>query len=307
MNGPKRLSDSGPPHLRALIEAGKRDAADGRTEVAVLCALGLGAAGGAALGAAAPVIAGAGARSVLVKLLARLCSFALSKVGVGIIAATVAGGAGYVLGRAQEHASTSPSVAERTSTSPSVAERASPDAPAVRRPDQVAPSVANGEGFHGGPSSAPAGVGSASTATARSLAVDTPHRQASTARATNPALAGDARASARSSIEHGARRSADVSVERPPQASQASRASIAAELESIRRAKTLVLKGDGSAALAELDAYEAQTPHGTFEEEDMALRVRALRLLGDRTEAAHELAELQARFPGSVYLASLAE
>jgi hypothetical protein len=69
----------------------------------------------------------------------------------------------------------------------------------------------------------------------------------------------------------------------------------------------LVLKGDGSAALAALDAYAAQTPHRTFEEEGMALRVRALRLLGDHAGAARELATLQARFPGSVHLASLAE
>jgi hypothetical protein len=301
MNGPKRLSDSGPPHLRALVEAGKRDAAGGRTEAAVLCALGLGATGGAALGAAAPVVARAGARFVLAKSLARLHSFASSKLGVGILAATVAGSASYVLGRAQE----------RASTSSTVAERSSPDAPSVRRPDPVAPSVSTGEGFHGAPSSAPDGVGSASpaastatsTATAPSLAVATPRRVASTARATNPALAGDARASARS-VELGARLRADVSVKRPP---QASRASIAAEAESIRRARTLVLKGDGSAALAELDAYEAQTPHRTFEEEDMALRVRALRLRGDRTGAARELAELQAHFPRSVHLASLAE
>jgi hypothetical protein len=68
-----------------------------------------------------------------------------------------------------------------------------------------------------------------------------------------------------------------------------------------------VRQGDGKAALSELDAYEAQSPHGTFEEEDIALRVQALRLVGDSAGAARELTELKARFPGSVHLAALAK
>jgi hypothetical protein len=81
--------------------------------------------------------------------------------------------------------------------------------------------------------------------------------------------------------------------------------SIAEQLESIRRARARVQESDGKAALRELDAYEARSPRGTFEEEALALRVRALRLSGDGAGAARELANLASRFPASVHLAAL--
>jgi hypothetical protein len=83
--------------------------------------------------------------------------------------------------------------------------------------------------------------------------------------------------------------------------------SIAVELESIRRARSLVDEGDPKAALTALDAYEARNPRGTFEEEATALRVRALRAVGDQVGAARERASLAARFPRSVHLAALGE
>ena len=80
---------------------------------------------------------------------------------------------------------------------------------------------------------------------------------------------------------------------------------IAVQLESIRHARAGVAAGDARAALVELDAYERLYPHGIFEEEAMALRVRALRMAGDGAGAERERANLQSRFPRSVHLAAL--
>jgi hypothetical protein len=80
---------------------------------------------------------------------------------------------------------------------------------------------------------------------------------------------------------------------------------IAVELESIRHARALVAAGDPRAALVELDAYETRYPHGIFEEEAMALRVRGLRMAGDAGGAERARTNLQSRFPRSVHLAAL--
>ncbi len=81
--------------------------------------------------------------------------------------------------------------------------------------------------------------------------------------------------------------------------------SIVGELNEIRHVRSLVVAGDGKGALDALDAYAASHPRGTFEEEALALRVRALRLTGDRAGAERGLRTLETRFPSSVYLASL--
>ena len=73
----------------------------------------------------------------------------------------------------------------------------------------------------------------------------------------------------------------------------------------IRYARALVASGDARAALVALDAYETRYPHGIFEKEAMALRVRALRMGGDAAGADRERTNLQSRFPKSVHLASL--
>jgi len=101
-----------------------------------------------------------------------------------------------------------------------------------------------------------------------------------------------------------ARRSDDASP--APEAHAASVApAIAVQLESIRHARALVAAGDARAAFVELDAYETLYPHGIFEEEAMALRVRALRMAGDAAGAERERTNLQSRFPKSVHLAAL--
>jgi Tfp pilus assembly protein PilF len=80
---------------------------------------------------------------------------------------------------------------------------------------------------------------------------------------------------------------------------------ITVQLESIRHARALVASGDARAALVALDAYERRHPHGIFEEEAMALRVRALRIGGDAAGADRERTNLQSRFPKSVHLAAM--
>jgi hypothetical protein len=81
--------------------------------------------------------------------------------------------------------------------------------------------------------------------------------------------------------------------------------SILGELDEIRQARSLVLSGDGKAAVVALDAYDASHPAGTFQEEALALRVRALRLSGNQVEADRTLRTLEALFPKSVHLAGL--
>jgi hypothetical protein len=264
MNEPKRLRESGAPHLRALVEAGKRDIPAEHLEATVLGALGLGAAGGAAGLAGA---SGHGlARLSIAKLTRGLRDSLISKIGVGVIATTTAGSAGYVAGRAHEHALQREPTAGAMSATPTLPPRPSSD------PSPV---------FVAAP-----------TATSIPLVGDAPPAPSPAKRRTvssTPAV--DA--------------PVNMQVAAQPRAEVAA-PSIAVQLESIRRARSLVQEGDGKAALAELDAYETRNPHGTFEEEEMALRVRALRVAGDAAGAERVLMNLESRFPRSVHLAALA-
>src|SRR5580704_19196404 len=101
MNEPKRLLDSGSGHLRALVEAGKGDQPDRHLQEKVLGALGLGAAGSAGLIAGAP---DAVARSGIARFFGGLRHAALSKSGIGVIAAATASSAGYLAGSVHERA-----------------------------------------------------------------------------------------------------------------------------------------------------------------------------------------------------------
>jgi len=291
MNEPKRLLESGSSRLRALVEAGKRDAPRGDTEATVLGALGLGVAGGALLGAGTSVQA-AVARSPLARALAGLRHAALSKIGIGAIAASAAGSAGYATGRFQE----------RTSQRDATAERAAPRAESNRPLLPLSPSNSNAASpsLPSTSTSISSLVGSAPTLMPAPNVHDAPPRAASTGRSASPVVADVSRSGPRPSP---GRLDAPAAVEPPPEAVAPS---IAAEIESIRGARSFVEDGDGRAAIAVLDAYKARSPHGTFEEEEMALRVRALRLTGDAPGAARELTNLQSRFPRSVHLATLA-
>jgi hypothetical protein len=81
--------------------------------------------------------------------------------------------------------------------------------------------------------------------------------------------------------------------------------SLVEELDSIRRARALVLQSSGRQALRELDSYDSLHPNGTFAEEALALRVRAARLTGDTIAAQNALQKLESRFPNSVHLTAL--
>jgi hypothetical protein len=69
--------------------------------------------------------------------------------------------------------------------------------------------------------------------------------------------------------------------------------------------RSLVAASNGEVALDALDAYSASHPVGTFEEEALALRVRALGLIGDLIGAERSLRTLETHFPSSVHLAAL--
>jgi hypothetical protein len=291
MNEPKRLLESGSTRLRALVEAGKRDAPGDHTEATVLGALGLGAAGGALLGAGAAVQT-AVAQSRLVRSLVGLRRAALSKIGIGAIATATAGSAGYATGRLQERA------IQREAT----AESAAPRAESHRVLRSLSPSNPNAASpsLPSAPSSASSLVGSALAVTPTPAVHDARPHPAGTEPSSSPVVAVDSSSGPRAAA---GRADAPAAVERPPEAMAPS---ITAELESIRRARAFVEEGDGRAAIAVLDAYETRSPRGMFEEEEMALRVRALRITGDAAGAARELANLQSRFPKSVHLATLA-
>ncbi len=265
MNEPKRLLDSRSGRLRALVEAGKGDHPDRQLQQKVLGALGLGAAGGAGLIAGAP---DALARSGIARFFGGLRHAALSKAGIGVIAAATASSAGYLAVGVHERAR---EVATRSATS--VAPAA---APVPLRSLAPEPSAAS-----------------------------TPVTPSTTSMAVTPSTASaDSRPSAAPAAAAHARGSDDASPAPEAQAAAAAPA-IAVQLESIRHARALVAAGDARPALVELDAYETRYPHGIFEEEAMALRVRALRMAGDAAGAERERTNLQSRFPKSVHLAAL--
>jgi hypothetical protein len=257
MNEPKRLLDSRSGHLRALVEAGKRDLPDRHVQENVLGALGLGAAGGAGLTAGASVRL---ARSGTSRFLHGLSRAALSKVGIAVIVTATASSAGYLAGSIQ--------VPLRPSA---------PDPRTASMP--IRPST----------------VSAAATSPTSPPPAATPVPQF---RAREPNARAGAAPATRAHAPHDAL---------PADEAHETKAvpSMTAQLESIRRVHALVAAGDAGAALLELDAYETRCPHGSFEEEAIALRVRALRVAGDAAGAERARRNLQSRFPRSVHLAKL--
>jgi len=289
MNEPKRLLDSGSGHVRALVEAGKADQPDRHLQEKVLGALGLGAAGGAGLIAGAP---DALARSGIARFFGGLRHAALSKAGIGVIAAATASSAGYLAVGVHERAR---EVATR-SAARSAANVAPAAAPVPLRPLAPEPSVA----------STPVTPG---TASADSLPIAAPAAAVAPRFGSKGAsvLAGgstEGSVLAGAAATANARGSDDASP--APEAHAATVApAITVQLESIRHARALVAAGDARAALVELDAYDTRYPQGIFEEEAMALRVRALRMAGDAAGADRERTNLQSRFPKSVHLTAV--
>jgi hypothetical protein len=285
MNEPKRLLDSGSGHLRALVEAGKGDQPDRHLQEKVLGALGLGAAGGAGLIAGAP---DALARSGIARFFGGLRHAALSKAGIGVTAVATASSAGYLAAsvhdRARE-AATSSAASGAPAAAPVPLRPLTPQSSTTSMP--VTPGTANADRL---PSAEAAASVAPRFGSRGASALASGSREGSV-------LAGAA------ATAH-ARGSDDASP--APEAHAATVApAIPVQLESIRHARALVAAGDARAALALLDAYETRYPHGTFEEEAMALRVRALRMAGDAAGAERERTSLESRFPKSVHLAAL--
>jgi hypothetical protein len=81
--------------------------------------------------------------------------------------------------------------------------------------------------------------------------------------------------------------------------------SLAAELQAISEVRAAIAANDGMSALLALDAYDTHCK--TFAEESLALRVRALRMVGENASAANALAKLRAQYPESVHLGALAK
>lgn len=294
MNEPKRLLDSGSGRLRALVEAGKGDQPDRHLQQKVLGALGLGAAGGAALIAGAPDSL---ARSGIARFFGVLRHAALSKAGIGVIAAATASSAGYLAVSVNERAR---EVATRSATSVAPAAAPVPLRPLAPEPSAASTPVTPST------TSMPMTPGTASAdslpSAAPTAAVAPQLGSRGASMLADGSREGTVLAGAVATAH--ARRSDDASP--APEAHAASVApAIAVQLESIRHARALVAAGDARAAFVELDAYETLYPHGIFEEEAMALRVRALRMAGDAAGAERERMNLQSRFPKSVHLGAL--
>lgn len=287
MNEPKRLREDGPAGLRALVKAGQRDIPRAELQDTVLDALGIGAAV-----AAGSSVHGAASRSVA-RFLAGLKHAAVSKIGIGLFAMATAGSAGYLAGRESEHERATASRAR----APSAGTPARPLAPlsALASPTTEA---AQSRTLTAAP--APSGVDSAPAASSYpSMPVAVSSPPALAGQPSSPVTVVTPRSSAAMDC---AAASAPVAV---APAAEAALTSIALELESIRRVRALLDEGDPKAALTALDGYGARNPRGTFEEEAAALRVRALRAVGDAAGAERERASLAARFPRSVHLAAL--
>jgi hypothetical protein len=321
MNEPKRLLDSGSGHLRTLVEAGKGDQPDRHLQEKVLGALGLGATGGAGLIAGAP---DALARSGIAKFFGGLRRAALSKAGIGVIAAVTASSAGYLAASVHERA--------RAAATRSATRGAPAAAPVPLRPLALEPSVASvyeraraaatRSATRGAPAAAPIPLRPLAPEPSVASAPVTPGTaSADSLPSVTPAAAVAPRFGSRgaSALASGSRegsvlaaatatayaRGSDDASPAPEAHADTVAPAITVQLESIRHARALVAEGDARAALVELDAYDTRYPHGIFEEEAMALRVRALRIAGDAAGADRERTNLQSRFPKSVHLTAL--
>lgn len=85
----------------------------------------------------------------------------------------------------------------------------------------------------------------------------------------------------------------------PPVTAAPSGGSLPAEIAALDRARRSLESGDPAQALAQVDAYEARYPNGTFSEEAEVLRIEALVKRGDRTRAASVGQRFLAAHPAS--------
>jgi hypothetical protein len=178
----------------------------------------------------------------------------LKWVAVGVVAVGVAVGAGEVarrVGREPPALPPTPSVAPR-STGGALPTTAGPPAASAQYPRAVAPSpmpplTSTSPVRRKAPSfTAPAAAPSPSAASGQ----------------TAPALA------------HGTTPTPEAA---PPAAASSTASSLVAETAAIDAARAALRDRRPTEAIAQLDAYAARFPHGTFEPESVALRIEALR------------------------------
>jgi hypothetical protein len=88
-------------------------------------------------------------------------------------------------------------------------------------------------------------------------------------------------------------------------ASAAADADLGEQIRLIEAARSGVASHDSKAATAALDAYAAKFPRGSFGQEAMVLRIRAIDQAGDSARATALAKSFVARFPNSPHVARL--
>ena len=88
-------------------------------------------------------------------------------------------------------------------------------------------------------------------------------------------------------------------------ASAAADADLGEQIRLIEAARAGVASHDSKAATAALDAYAAKFPRGSFGQEAMVLRIRAIDQAGDSARATALAKSFVARFPNSPHVARL--
>jgi type IV secretory pathway VirB10-like protein len=276
------LSGEMSPYARSLLVAGKKESPQASTEAAVLTALGV----GAGLAATSLLAASASAaRPLYLRALKAGWHLLTSKIGIAVLAASAGLGTGWVAGTAHqrdvEAAAVTiqrpvPAAAVAVAASAAPAQEPTPEPPVATPVNDLpdAPVVAP-----------PAPEPAASTA---------PERKRAPAEAV-------ARAPSSSPPEPEPQPAETVAVTPP-----SSDSTLSKQLAAIQDARSAVLSKNGRAALADVDRYDREHPDGSFAEEALALRVEALRLMGDEEGARNALERLRTRYPTSVHLKKLA-
>jgi hypothetical protein len=90
-----------------------------------------------------------------------------------------------------------------------------------------------------------------------------------------------------------------------PDASAAADADLGEQIRLIEAARAGVASHNAKAATAALDAYAAKFPRGSFGQEAMVLRIRAIDQAGDSTRASALAKSFVTRFPNSPHVARL--
>jgi hypothetical protein len=276
MNDPERLIDQPPDDLAgSILRAALDDEPNEHALKATAAALGVsGAIGGALAGAAAPGTAASSSAA------SKVGAAVLFKwLGIGLVSATaVAGGASWLTRHSPKHAARAvQAVAPHAVSAPRAQVTPGKSLPVVPPETQVV-------------EPAPAAVAPQSNAPHTPL----PERARSAAAAAVP----QASATPSAAFASPAGSAAPSPAQSPP-------ASLGADLAMLDRARQALTRGDGQAALAALDTYERKRQSNVLTPEADVLRIRALRLVGQRASAATLARAFLAAHPTSSYATEL--